>query len=230
MQRRNIILITVDCLRADFLGCYGNREGLTPNLDRVAKKGVLFEDVVANGSDTSSSLPSLFMSRLPNMLHPDLPSIISALKEVNYITVAFNPNVLMLLDPRLKPHLKFDFYYTFLSVERKFIAPYVEMGLTRLGSTIINLFGEDSSITRLLVDMIGVAPFPIDRPCPTADYLNEKAISWLKNHEEELEEKNFFMWLHYMDVHEPLLPPYLLPFNSINITKTRIAWLNRKRR
>ena len=230
MRRRNIILITVNCLRADFLGCYGNREGLTPNLDRVAKKGVLFEDAVANGSDTSSSLPSLFMSRLPNMLHPDLPSIISALKEVNYITVAFNPNVLMLLDPRLKPHLKFDFYYTFLSVERKFIAPYVEMGLTRLGSTIINLFGEDSSITRLLVDMIGVAPFPIDRPCPTADYLNEKAISWLKNHEEELEEKNFFMWLHYMDVHEPLLPPYLLPFNSINITKTRIAWLNRKRR
>src|SRR5438045_3424051 len=39
----NLILITLDTTRADHLGCYGYREALTPTLDGLARRGVLFE-------------------------------------------------------------------------------------------------------------------------------------------------------------------------------------------
>jgi arylsulfatase A-like enzyme/Tfp pilus assembly protein PilF len=40
----NVVLVTIDTLRSDRLGAYGNASGLTPNLDRLAESGVLFEN------------------------------------------------------------------------------------------------------------------------------------------------------------------------------------------
>lgn len=133
MNVRNLLLITVDCLRPDYLGCYGNRDVPTPNIDRLAEEGVLFENVVSNGSDTFSSVPSMFTSRLPNMLRPGLPSVVSALKDAGYVTAAFNPNALILLEPWLRPHRWFDHYQTFLSVERRFVKRRLKSLLTKLG-------------------------------------------------------------------------------------------------
>lgn len=42
-RRPNVLLITLDTTRADRLGCYGYPGGLTPNIDRIAEEGVLFE-------------------------------------------------------------------------------------------------------------------------------------------------------------------------------------------
>ena len=39
----NLLLITLDTTRADRLGCYGNATASTPNLDRIARDGALFE-------------------------------------------------------------------------------------------------------------------------------------------------------------------------------------------
>jgi len=38
----NIILISIDCLRADHLSCYGYRRKTSPNIDKIAEKGVIF--------------------------------------------------------------------------------------------------------------------------------------------------------------------------------------------
>src|SRR5690606_8612993 len=43
-QKTNIILIMADDLGLEMLGCYGNTEQLTPNLDRLASTGLLFEN------------------------------------------------------------------------------------------------------------------------------------------------------------------------------------------
>lgn len=40
---RHLILISIDTLRADYLGCYGRKDALTPNIDKLAGEGALFE-------------------------------------------------------------------------------------------------------------------------------------------------------------------------------------------
>jgi len=51
----NVLLLTLDTVRADRFGCYGSRAGLTPRLDEAARRGVLFENAVA---PTPITLPS----------------------------------------------------------------------------------------------------------------------------------------------------------------------------
>ena len=63
----NIVLVTIDTLRADRLGCYGNTKVETPNLDRVAAKGVLFENAVAQTPLTPPSHASMFTGKYPHV-------------------------------------------------------------------------------------------------------------------------------------------------------------------
>jgi arylsulfatase A-like enzyme len=63
-----VVLIVVDTLRADHLGTYGSPLGLTPALDGVADRGVVFEQAIAPSSWTRSTMASLFTSRYPSSL------------------------------------------------------------------------------------------------------------------------------------------------------------------
>ena len=56
----NLILISVDTLRADHLGAYGYRRDTSPTLDRLAREGALFESVVADSSWTLPTHATLF--------------------------------------------------------------------------------------------------------------------------------------------------------------------------
>jgi arylsulfatase A-like enzyme len=49
---RNLILISIDTLRADHMGCYGYARETSPELDRIAETGVLFEEASASASWT----------------------------------------------------------------------------------------------------------------------------------------------------------------------------------
>src|SRR5437867_3740937 len=62
---RRLLLVTVDTLRADRLGCYGHQEPLTPHLDRVATEGALLEQVIVPVPRTSQSVASVLTG-----LHP----------------------------------------------------------------------------------------------------------------------------------------------------------------
>jgi arylsulfatase A-like enzyme/Tfp pilus assembly protein PilF len=61
----NVLLVTLDTTRADRLGAYGFRPIETPNLDRIAREGVLFEHAVAPAPLTLPTHSSLFTSKLP---------------------------------------------------------------------------------------------------------------------------------------------------------------------
>ena len=54
-EKWNVLLITIDTLRADWLSCYGSEHLDTPNIDSLAERGVLFSRAFAN---TSTTLPS----------------------------------------------------------------------------------------------------------------------------------------------------------------------------
>jgi arylsulfatase A-like enzyme len=62
---KNLVVILVDTLRADFVGAYGSRDGLTPNLDRLAAEGTRFEELLSPAPWTLASVSSLMTGLQP---------------------------------------------------------------------------------------------------------------------------------------------------------------------
>src|SRR5262245_12308492 len=94
----NLLLVTVDTLRADFLGCYGFAGKNTPNVDRLASQGVLFEDPIPTSGKTGPAFASLFSSLSPPThgarrngvrMRDDVPVLAESLKAGGYATAGF---------------------------------------------------------------------------------------------------------------------------------------------
>src|SRR5262245_34338743 len=62
-SRRNVLLITVDTLRPDHLSAYGYTKHRTPNFDRLAREGVLFENAFCDVTWTTPSMASVMTGR-----------------------------------------------------------------------------------------------------------------------------------------------------------------------
>ena len=58
--RPDVVLVSIDSLRADHLGCYGYAPPTSPTIDRLAREGVLFEDAVSTTSWTLPAHAALF--------------------------------------------------------------------------------------------------------------------------------------------------------------------------
>jgi choline-sulfatase len=63
----NVMVVTIDTLRPDHLGCYGYRRIETPVLDRFAVRGTLFENAIAQSPLTPPSHASIFTGQNPNV-------------------------------------------------------------------------------------------------------------------------------------------------------------------
>jgi len=97
--KHNILLITIDTLRADRLSCYGSENPKTPNIDRLAERGVLFSRAFANTSTTLPSHANILLGATPNYhgVHENLNFIVNDalltlaeyLKDNGYATGAF---------------------------------------------------------------------------------------------------------------------------------------------
>ncbi|HEY0254114.1 MAG TPA: sulfatase-like hydrolase/transferase, partial [Kofleriaceae bacterium] len=61
----NVLLVTIDTLRADHLGMYGYPRPTSPNLDALAARGTLFENGWAHAPSTRYSMPAILTGRLP---------------------------------------------------------------------------------------------------------------------------------------------------------------------
>lgn len=95
----NILLITIDTLRADALGCYGSREAATPNLDRLAAEGALFTNAHASNVVTLPSHANILTGLYPHqhgirdnsgfLLSPGHETLASLLSRQGWATGAF---------------------------------------------------------------------------------------------------------------------------------------------
>jgi arylsulfatase A-like enzyme len=112
-----VVLIVVDTLRADRLGAYGNKRGLTPFLDSLAGRGTVFRRVVAPSSWTNPSVASLLTSRYQSQhgivsfaskLAESEVTLPEVLHDRGYVTGAFTANAL--LRPTLGFRQGFDEY------------------------------------------------------------------------------------------------------------------------
>src|SRR6185369_2455429 len=63
--RPNILVIDLDTLRADRIGRERNGESITPHIDALAKRGVQFDQMIAQSGWTLPSLAALLTGRLP---------------------------------------------------------------------------------------------------------------------------------------------------------------------
>jgi arylsulfatase A-like enzyme/Tfp pilus assembly protein PilF len=95
----NVVLITIDTLRADHLPVYGYTKAKTPSIDNLASESLIFEDAVAHTPMTLPSHASILTGMLPvghgirdnagYRLKPDHTSIAEILKNKGYYTGAF---------------------------------------------------------------------------------------------------------------------------------------------
>ncbi len=93
----NVILIGVDTLRPDHMGCYGYDRNTTPNIDKLARSGTLFENAVAPSPWTLPSFASVFTSLYPSQhgatgakfpMGDTFPTLAELLKAQGYATGA----------------------------------------------------------------------------------------------------------------------------------------------
>ena len=64
-QGPNIIFIVVDGLRSENLGCYGYHRNTSPNIDKLAREGILFENCYSCSTSTDPSFTSMFSGKYP---------------------------------------------------------------------------------------------------------------------------------------------------------------------
>lgn len=96
--RPNVLLISIDMLRSDHVHAYGAKNETTPNLDQLAREGVLFENAFSTTSWTLPAHASLFTS-VPGMVHgctdvdrrldETLPTLAEKLHSAGYATAGF---------------------------------------------------------------------------------------------------------------------------------------------
>lgn len=191
-DRKNLVLVTVDSLRSDFVSCYGKADrDLTPNMDQLAQEGKIFRNAIAQGSYTRASVPSFFTSTYPWKLRSggdisDRASLATILKENGYETAFFHSN------PFLS---RANGYGRGFDVFDDSLLPWN-----------LNL---SQKRTRQLGRFFRVLR---KKPYLPAEKLVDKSINWLSS-----AGSPYFLWLHLMDPHGPYQKPdsgYLKKFRA----------------
>jgi len=237
-------LITIDCLRADHLSCYGYPRPTTPNIDSVAKEAVVFGNAFSNGPYTTTSFPSIHTSTIllryyweDRPLPRERATIAEILQKNRYSTASFHSN----------PYLtsKFGYARGFSYFENFDAEPIgTEERIRGLRGQIHGLMANLNNKIMTTLDRYGTQDTKLYKAIKLLSFyyacltgipgarvdgatISEKAISWLKK-----DPNKFFIWLHYMDVHGPYVPPkkYRNRFCSKRISDFNLASVLYKRK
>jgi arylsulfatase A-like enzyme len=103
LRDRDLLLVTIDALRADHVGAYGYGRPTTPNIDRFAKQGMLFEHAYTATPHTSYAITSLMTGKYmrPLLLQGmglDSDTWAGLLRTYGYRTAAFYPPAVFFID------------------------------------------------------------------------------------------------------------------------------------
>ena len=96
MPAQNVVLITIDTLRGDYLGCYGRAEVSTPQIDALAARGVRFDQAIVQIPLTTPSHASILTGTYPQVhqirdiggftLEKQVPSLAGIARAAGYET------------------------------------------------------------------------------------------------------------------------------------------------
>ncbi len=177
-ERPNVVLITIDTLRADHLGCYGDASALTPALDDLARRGVRFATAVAHAPLTAPSHASILTSQTPlkhgmrdnggYVLPAGVRSVAETFRNAGYGTAAFVSG---------------------FPLTRRF-------GLDRGFETYDDHLPRGSDKRRTAY---------VER---SADRTTDAVVKWLDATASSSPSRApLFLWVHYFDPHAPYEPP-----------------------
>lgn len=207
---KHVILITVDCLRADHVGCIGNKN-VTPNIDRLAKQSIVFTQAFSNGPETSQSFPAIFTSTyflMHGRMHllPRYTTLAEVLRNHGFKTVGFHSNPF--LSKSLGWDKGFDEFYDFTNVGKNSLNLLGRF--VRLTSHVLDV--DRSTKIQWLLKKLYYKFSHLEMPYLEGTKLNEHIKGWM---EKNIHHK-FFIWMHYMDTHYPYAPPkeFLSNFSS----------------
>ena len=186
----NVLLIVLDTLRSDRLGSYGYKLPTTPFLDRYSRESVLFEKAFANAPWTLPSHVSIFTGTLPSAhgatsarYDGRFPTLAQEMSKNGYATAGIVANGSF----GSRAH---GFARGFIHWENGFDDLFDAGGRTALGRR-INRYAQRWLGVRGLVGHIFAAE------------VNRECLRWLDSRPG----RPFFLFLNYMDVHDPLIPP-----------------------
>jgi arylsulfatase A-like enzyme len=209
LSKPNILLLTIDTLRPDRLGCYGFAPSITPNIDRLAENGIQFTQAITGGSWTQAAFPVMLTSTYASMyggclgpLAADRPSPINALKEGGYTTAGFSTSPL--LSRSYGYERSFDDYIDLDPGEKD---PWLRT--VKGGHNLLK-----QPITHYLAGLMGIRTRPAKIYASAAE-LTDQICDWIGNSNDP-----FFIWGHYMDVHWP----YHLENSLTDPSKIAQAW------
>jgi arylsulfatase A-like enzyme len=221
--RKSVVLITVDCLRADHCGFMGCQRPTTPFLDGLAQQSFVFPTAIVAGVPTYYSFPAILASRYPLALGrevlglaPEEENLASAFQQAGYATAFFGAG-----NPYLSARFGYNFGFdTFCDHSNGNLSPLSssdDHSPKRTAAGKLNEFLEsisheipglgmayDELYFQYCQRWVGPPAESLDklRRFPTADVIVDQARAWLTS----IGEKPFFLWLHFMDPHAPFYP------------------------
>ncbi len=218
MKKPNIILITLDALRADHLGLYGYKKDTSPFIDSLAKKGVVFKNAFSTGASTPQSFTGIMTSTYPldfggySRITGERTLISEVLQKAGYLTMGFHSNAY--LSPYFGYGRDWD-VFDYLSHFKEGATGSAMRSGSWQSKIIKKLFDWETRASErpsIFWRFMGLfEPFittfrkmylNIVRPIPnyyTAFEMNEA----IKNKLPKNSKKPLFLWVHYMDAHDP---------------------------
>lgn len=221
--RKSLVLVTVDCWRADHAGFMGYPAPTTPFLDRLAAESLVFPKAIVTGAPTYYSFPGLLASRFPLSLGrevvglaPGELALAAVFEKAGYETAAYvaaNPY----LSARFGYQQGFGVFRDFFveesarSGDRRHTAQRPR-ARTRFNQRLAKLAHGLGPVGAWYDELYfqycqRIAPkhqsWDSLRRFPAADVLVNEACTWLAS----LGPRPFFLWLHLMDPHAPYYPP-----------------------
>ncbi len=198
-DRPNVILIMVDTLRADRLPAYGYGAIRTPAIDALAADGAIFDHTFAQASWTKPSSATLLTGLYPSthraigkasLLPEAVTTLPEAMKAAGWRTGGIVTNI------NLAPSFQFDQGYD----EYLYLAPDYFFGASESSSKLAAYNGLRLARERFLAKHKEVGNYYQDAATTTA-----VAKKWIDRNGKS----RFFLFLHYMDPHDPYFPhPY----------------------
>jgi len=217
----NVIVLMLDTLRPDHLGCYGNSWIKTPNLDRFTSEAAVFERFYAEGLPTLPVRTALFTGRytLPfrgwQGLEPDDVPIAEILWDSGYLTALISDTYHM-HKPGMAYERGFDHVIWIRGQESDPYILDVEVDISKW---------HEKNWSTPRYSAITIRPVPVEEVKKlfiqylknTAHWRGEEdhfivqvmktAVNWLKSQVERGRKDKIFLWVDSFDPHEPWDPP-----------------------